>query len=129
MKVLIWVGCLFVVTFIRTCIQESGTILGGLPTALLYLGAYFIARSLCKLLDESKKEKKILYSKNAFENNNSFCKECGQRLIDKGKFCKKCGAEVVENPLNDGKFCYKCGSNITHDSHNCHVCFAEIHSK
>lgn len=129
MKVLIWFICFFVVALIRTSTQESGIILGGLPTALLYLGAYFIARSLCKSLDERKTEKKIQEGKNAFKHKNYFCKECGQRLIDQGKFCNKCGAEVMENPLNDGKFCIRCGANITHDSDNCHVCFAEIHSK
>ena len=129
MKVLIWFACFFVVALIRTSIQESGIILGGLPTALLYLGAYFIARSLCKSLDERKTEKKTQEGKNAFKHNNSFCKECGQRLMDQGKFCNKCGTEAMENPLNDGKFCIRCGANITHDSDNCHVCFAEIHSK
>lgn len=129
MKVLIWIGCIFVNAIITTLFKQNGIILGAIPTVLLYLGAVYLARYLCKLWDERKTEKKIQEGKNTFKHKNYFCKECGQRLIDQGKFCNKCGSVVSEPPINDGKFCVKCGTNIAHDVEKCHVCFAEIYSK
>lgn len=129
MRALIWIGCIFANAIITTLFKQNGIILGAIPTVLLYLGAVYLARYLCELWDERKTKKKIQEGKESFKHNNSFCKECGQRLIEHGKFCNKCGAEVADPPRNDGRFCIRCGSDITHDNGNCHVCFAEIDRK
>ncbi len=129
MKALIWIGCIFANAIITTLFKQNGIILGAIPTVLLYLGAVYLARYLCKLCDERKTKKKIQEGKESFKHNHFFCKECGQRLIEQGKFCNKCGAEVIERPLNNGRFCIRCGTDITHDNCNCHVCFVKIELK
>lgn len=129
MKVLIWIGCLFANALITTLFKENGIILGAIPTVLLYLGAVYLARTLCKLWDERNVKNNAQKNTEAFQKSSGFCKECGHRLVSEGKFCNKCGAETTENHLNNGKFCIICGTNITYDNDNCHVCFAKIESK
>lgn len=51
MKFLIWFFCLFVAAAISTACKMNGIILGGIPTVLLYGGAFRIAALLCKKLD------------------------------------------------------------------------------
>ena len=46
MKALIWVVCIFVYAVIQTLLTESGIILGGIPTAILFGTMMFIARTL-----------------------------------------------------------------------------------
>ncbi len=58
----------------------------------------------------------------------SFCRKCGEKLIDNSKFCSKCGTEIVEEPTitiaepENIEFCKKCGADITNDTDTCHVC-------
>lgn len=54
MKVLIWFGGFFFVSMFVTVLGNFGIYLGGLPTFLLYLGAFFVIKKLCKLWDEKK---------------------------------------------------------------------------
>ena len=57
MRALIWFGCMFALSLITTACKTSGIILGGIPMMLLGGGAVWVARKLCKNLDEQKKEK------------------------------------------------------------------------
>lgn len=51
MKVLIYIGCFFVMVLIQVFFKNSGVILGGVPMVLLYLGTLAAAGGLCKLWD------------------------------------------------------------------------------
>ncbi len=46
MKVFIWVVCVFVYALIQTLLTESGIILGGIPTAILFATMMYVARTL-----------------------------------------------------------------------------------
>ncbi len=46
MKVIIWVVCVFVYALIQTLLTESGIILGGIPTAILFGTMMYVARTL-----------------------------------------------------------------------------------
>ncbi len=46
MKALIWVVCIFALAVIQTVLTESGIILGGIPTAILYGTTMYVARTL-----------------------------------------------------------------------------------
>lgn len=52
MKVLIWVGCIFVTSLIVGVLGYAGVRLGAIPTVLLYAAMIWVARSLCKAHDE-----------------------------------------------------------------------------
>lgn len=54
MKVLIWISCMFVPSFIAMIAKDIGLILGGILTATLYCIAIFIARKLCDKFDWKK---------------------------------------------------------------------------
>lgn len=59
MKFLIWFGCFFLNAIITIIINSNGFILGGVPTALLFLGCYFLAKTLCKKWDKHKENKLV----------------------------------------------------------------------
>ncbi len=46
MKFLIWFVCIFVLALIQTLLAESGIILGGIPTAILFATTMYVARTL-----------------------------------------------------------------------------------
>ena len=104
MKVLIWFLCIFANAVITTLIKESGVILGGIPTALLFLATFWLARTLCKKWDEHKENK--AFEKRASngaaqaatnaEEQIRFCRKCGEKLIDNSQFCRKCGTKIVK---------------------------------
>lgn len=48
MNVLIWVCCFFCMIVIQVVIKGNGIVLGGLPTALLWIGTSLVAGTLCK---------------------------------------------------------------------------------
>lgn len=58
MKVLIWIGCFFSVAVIQMIVSDFGIILGGIPTALLFGAAWFVAKKLCDKWDMHNIEKK-----------------------------------------------------------------------
>lgn len=58
MKALIWIGCIFSLSLCLVFIRYAGVILGGIPSAALFAGMWFLARFLCKKWDEHKKSKK-----------------------------------------------------------------------
>ena len=66
MKVLIWVVCILVYAVIQTVISESGIVLGGIPTALLFGGMMWVAGTLSNKVGkkETNSGKTSRYSKN-----------------------------------------------------------------
>lgn len=52
MKVLIWLGCLFVYSAVMTLGRMAGFLWGGVPTAILFGLTIWIAVTLCKKWDE-----------------------------------------------------------------------------
>ncbi len=57
MKVFIYIACFFVMVMIQVVAKNSGILLGAIPMVLLYLGALWAARGLCKLWDNRGKNK------------------------------------------------------------------------
>lgn len=47
MKALIWFVCCFVFAFVQMLIKDAGIILGGIPTALIAVLTFTIAKKLC----------------------------------------------------------------------------------
>ena len=60
MKVIIWVGCIFLYSLCTVFLRYAGIILGGLPTMLLFGTTGLLATMLCrgwdKLTGKSNKE-------------------------------------------------------------------------
>ena len=54
MKALIWIGCIFTLSLCFVMIKNAGIILGGIPSALMFGGMWWIASSLCKKWDSRK---------------------------------------------------------------------------
>ena len=54
MKALIWIGCIFCFSLFRVLIKDAGIILGGIPTALMFGGMWWLATTLCKKWDARK---------------------------------------------------------------------------
>lgn len=122
MKVLIWIVCYFVIALITTVLKENGVMLGGIPTIILWLLVFFLARRLCKFWDEHKASKR---PKDTMQSTR-FCNECGQKLLDNSKFCSKCGADTSNGDITERKnerFCDRCGADISHDKDYCHICY------
>ena len=53
-KVLIWTVCVLVSSLVFAIFKEQGIIVGGIPAALISVGSIWLARTLCKKLDEKK---------------------------------------------------------------------------
>ena len=58
MKALIWIGCCAVASIVNFVLLAAGVRLGGIPYALLDVGAIWLAIKLCKKLDWHRIEKK-----------------------------------------------------------------------
>lgn len=103
MKVLIWILCIFAWSVLTTYLEFSGIYLGALPTILLILFTWFVARSLCRKWDEHKGVGTDVadLADDYVENNNKeetdnvrYCRKCGAQLLENSKFCRICGAEI-----------------------------------
>ena len=57
MKALIWIGCIFTLSLCFVMIKNAGIILGGIPSALMFGGMWWIASSLSKKWDGRKERK------------------------------------------------------------------------
>ena len=57
MKALIWIGCIFTLSLCFVMIKNVGIILGGIPSALMFGGMWWIASFLCKKWDGRKERK------------------------------------------------------------------------
>lgn len=58
MKVLIWLFCLFLFSFVQTLLKSSGILLGGLPTFLLAGAMFAAAGALCRIWDKKRGKKR-----------------------------------------------------------------------
>ena len=97
MKALIWISCFFIATILNTLLgYATGVKVGYL---IFYFIVYFVAKKLCDKWDEhkSKKQTKTVFIAENEKNNDkiSFCRKCGEPLIDSSKFCRKCGTEII----------------------------------
>ena len=54
MKALIWIGCIFSLSLCTVLIKNCGIILGGIPSALMFGGMWWLATKLCKKWDARK---------------------------------------------------------------------------
>ena len=99
MKALIWFLCIFANASITTILKQNGVILGAIPAVILFSLTMQSARTLCTKWDEHKKNKQVktFSASDDTENNDkiSFCRKCGEPLMDSSKFCRKCGTEIV----------------------------------
>ena len=59
MKVIIWVGCMITPNIIAMLCIDNGIILGGIPSAILYALAVWLAKTLCGRLDWSRAMKEV----------------------------------------------------------------------
>lgn len=57
MKALIWIGCIFCLSLCFVMIKNAGFILGGIPSAFMFGGMWWIASSLSKKWDTRKQKK------------------------------------------------------------------------
>lgn len=57
MKGLIWFSCIFMVALVQAYCKQNGIILGGIPTAILFMIAASVAKALCKRQDAKKQGK------------------------------------------------------------------------
>ena len=48
MKALIWIGCIFSLSLFMTLIKRCGITLGGIPSALMAGGMWWLATVLCR---------------------------------------------------------------------------------
>lgn len=124
MKILIWLFCAFIYSFIVTVLSYVGISLGGLPTVLLAGFLILIAKRMCKKLDASKiadendtddiqplptvNETHVIGSPAPNEvlvTHDSPSPSPAMRSVAKQRFCKLCG-----HPINhDTKKCTHCG--------------------
>ena len=54
MKALIWIGCVVSLSLCTVIIRYCGIILGGIPSALMFAGMWWLATTLCKKWDARK---------------------------------------------------------------------------
>ena len=98
MKVLIWVVTLFCLALIQTFLRMSGVILGAIPTVILFGAALYIAKALCKSVDQ----------KRMVENPDEYLKVAADPLRKVGSeewACPVCGT-VLSNATDT---CISCG--------------------
>ena len=137
MKVLIWIGCVFVATILNTLLGYATGIKVGY--VIFYFAVYFVAKKLCEKWDQYKEKKDkqkyddyIAKRNSASIEEDNFCKKCGEKLIDNSKFCRKCGCEneskitlleksedVSTNTINTSKTIYN--DNCKKISNNGHM--------
>ncbi len=101
MKVLIWIGCLFVATILNTLLGYTTGIKAGY--LVFYFAVYFVAEKICNKWDKHKEAKEIKIKATtstkvniAEANDICFCRKCGEKLLDRSQFCSKCGTKIVK---------------------------------
>ena len=123
-------GINFAIAFMFTLINVIDAPLNGGPyilwtTVFSNLGAKILCERRVIIDDEAlrMKDEPVVG-----DNNISFCRKCGSKLLDNSRFCSKCGTEIAIVYSNttieyqDMEFCKKCGADITNDTDICHVC-------
>lgn len=56
MKALIWIGCVVSLSLCTVLIRYCGIVLGGIPSALMFAGMWWLATTLCKKWDARKQQ-------------------------------------------------------------------------
>ena len=113
MKVFIWIVTIVVGAFLNTLLGYLTGVMVG--SVLLFAVEIYLARKLCQIWDERKKNKESQYIYGAEEQvqsvvtkNNAidsilvnsdfpkirFCRHCGFELIDESEFCSNCGTKI-----------------------------------
>ncbi len=124
MKALIWLGCIFVYSLVKTFLSSGGEVLGAIPSLFLSILFVFLpAPCLCKQWDEWKAKEAAASrdashedqagdapaGKDADETDSTggsvtpqeappilFCRKCGSKLLPESNFCSECGAPIVQ---------------------------------
>lgn len=144
MKVLIWFGCLFISSAIPVALRSKGILLGAIPTALLFAGTIWLAKTLSGVWDTHKASKAQAASVDApkpvvqigsnfsgwqcscgrihsqFETSCLCGKNKRDSMASKPHFCRKCGKSL----LDGSQFCRNCGAGIVTGGHQqvCRQC-------
>jgi len=109
MKVLIWLGGLFLASLITTLLTLTGNMPGGAFVLILYLLVFVGIRALCKAWDghvEQKKADKAYAEKMKAEGKPIEKANLRKQRLQSVRRCGKCDA-----PLEEGAgFCPKCGA-------------------
>lgn len=85
MKVLIWIGCIFVMAVLNVAIKP-----GGIPAVIIFSGGMWVARKLCQVWDEKHVSKKPV-NKGYYQSQDEIEKKDNEMLANGGWKCKKCG--------------------------------------
>ena len=137
MKFLIWFLCVLANAIIITLIKAAGIILGGIPTALLFVATLWLARNLCKKWDEHKDgkkrkkdddEQKTELNAPAYRSASVWKCHCGRMHNDYESSCV-CGAtksDAKKKEKDPVRFCRKCGEKLLDNSRFCRICGVEI---
>lgn len=155
MKVLIWIGCIFVASILNAILGEiTGFKIGYL---LFYLGVSFLARKLCQKWDEHKEakaqKKRIAEAVEALRGKDrGFSSSatsgwqcvCGRfhPLYETSCVCGKSKFDAAEQPKpiavtaqppaafeqknQQIRFCRRCGEKLIDDSRFCRMCGEEV---
>lgn len=123
MKVLIWILCIFANALITTLLKEAGILLGGIPSALLFGGSFWLAHKLCKKWDEHQSNNKVMTNevKNRISEQNTInnsteiqnnvnlnkneiiCKHCKLATPSDSDYCQNCGNKIVKKHASTPK--------------------------
>lgn len=119
MKILIWIGCIFVASVVQVLLGYAG-IGGAIPAVLVYGAMFWSAKALCKKYSESQQRKKTQHRMDAARQTEEFSMTQVDENPQKDnsdeatpvnhqiKFCRKCGFELIEG----SEFCSRCGTEI-----------------
>ncbi len=140
MKIFIWAICILVNSVITASLGMKGITLGGIPTLLLYVATFGVARTLCKKWDDKKEQKQVTdnyrkasddtdapRAKRTVNNPTHFCRKCGSKLPENATTCTECGTEDVK--VKCFLKCDKCERTIPDDSKFCRFCRNEIQNR
>ena len=86
MKILIWIGCIFVATILNTILGYSTGIKAGY--VVFYFAVYFVAKRLCQKWDGYRVNRKLKAKQKMDENHTA-------GIDDEICFWRKCGEETV----------------------------------
>ena len=116
MKVLIWIGCLFLHSLITTTFSYNGIILGGLPTIAIGALMFALARALCNawdnreqpdpapvppqidLPDPASVDPTPIHDEPPAPSRVRYCKLCGSPVDPETRKCTGCSKQYFPSP-------------------------------